>query len=239
METPSSTLGLKIFAVLGALVLLGLVSLPVFIGYLALSGKIPSMVQTENETPFTSTTTQLGELGSQCGGPARLPCKPGLTCSADPKVDNSTGVCEEAKPESPGQPQAGMSCAEMPCANGLYCRKTTQTCATIDETAPHVVSVTVASSQLVEGVYEVPVDTATKITVQTVNAEKVTMMLNPDEGFGTAGISQWLTSPKREKGGAYTAALTFRHEFKGSIEIVVTSKTGDSSTLLVPIASIK
>lgn len=42
--------------------------------------------------PQTKSEIGLGELGAECGGELRLPCKPGLKCSKTVQ-DESKGVC--------------------------------------------------------------------------------------------------------------------------------------------------
>lgn len=96
MLKEDSTLGFKLLAALGVFGFLALISLPIVIGYFALSGKIPMLSTTEKtvQQPIpTVKTPELGEEGSACGGPARLPCKPGLACSNDASVSESTGTC--------------------------------------------------------------------------------------------------------------------------------------------------
>jgi len=44
----------------------------------------------------------LGELGAQCGGDLRLPCRPGLSCVRNQESD-ATGVCTKISDEKPGK----------------------------------------------------------------------------------------------------------------------------------------
>ena len=44
----------------------------------------------------------LGELGAQCGGDLRLPCRPGLVCLKNQEADQ-TGVCTKISDEKPGK----------------------------------------------------------------------------------------------------------------------------------------
>jgi len=53
-----------------------------------------------NEPPTTSEIG-LGELGAQCGGELRLPCKPGLRCSKVQKEPK--GICVKDSQVAPGK----------------------------------------------------------------------------------------------------------------------------------------
>lgn len=45
----------------------------------------------------------LGELGAQCGGDLRLPCKPGLNCAIPhPLLPTDAGVCSKLSDQEPG-----------------------------------------------------------------------------------------------------------------------------------------
>ena len=91
MAKEPSTLVFKLLAALGALSIVGMLFLAAF----ALR-----LIQQSYETGWKAPTRLngvLGELGSSCGGTAILPCKPGLTCSSDPNVKESEGVCVEEK----------------------------------------------------------------------------------------------------------------------------------------------
>ncbi|MBI4139225.1 hypothetical protein HY479_03710 [Candidatus Uhrbacteria bacterium] len=58
---------------------------------------IQKEVETETETPSVESfeapgaAPGLGDEGAACGGPARLPCKPGMTCQKE--AGASLGVC--------------------------------------------------------------------------------------------------------------------------------------------------
>ena len=64
-----------------------------------------SMRQQESQeavnVPQTKTQIGLGELGAECGGELRLPCKPGLKCSK--AGDDSKGVCVKDIQIDPGK----------------------------------------------------------------------------------------------------------------------------------------
>lgn len=84
MQTPTAEIVFRLLAILGGLVALVLFSTPFFLPRLLPPG---FLLPTETNT----TTSVLGELGSRCGGPALLPCKPGLVCSQNTR--EGAGVC--------------------------------------------------------------------------------------------------------------------------------------------------
>ncbi len=86
MSPQPPTLIFKLLAALGALALLALFAAPFFF-FKVVDHAFPSA------GPSTSFEVKLGEFGATCGGSSLLPCKSGLTCSADPQVKESIGVC--------------------------------------------------------------------------------------------------------------------------------------------------
>lgn len=55
----------------------------------------------QGQTPVTQTPG-LGELGAECGGEKRLPCKPGLNCVKTNPTD-TTGICNKVSNQEPGK----------------------------------------------------------------------------------------------------------------------------------------
>ncbi len=237
MKTPDATLVFKLLAALGGLAILALIALPFFFLRVILQ-TVPSA-----PTPPAETVSELGNLGAKCGGPALLPCKPGLICSSDPNVKESEGVCVTQAQASPSFQEISEPCGDTRgyCDAGLYCKKvaTGSICATIDATAPHVASVNITGATFENSIYRLPLNAAGNVVIQTANASGITLNLEPNEGYGTAGVSLWVTQPKRGTGGVYTSTLTLRHDFEGKLTMVVASKSGDTSYLSVNVASAK
>ncbi|GEM_PF-5396097 len=235
MEHKTSILVLKLFAVLG---LLGIM-LGAFVMYqvwLVVSKLEP-----------TAHTIPVGELGSSCGGEARLPCRPGLSCSNLVAGATSTGVCEKGASVSSQQSkfgvtdfrQLGETCGEnfIFCAPGLYCKKlqTSSACSQIDVAAPQAISIKVVGAQPQQGVYRAPSDTPLLVVVQTRNAKTVEIKLEVKDGW--TGSSLLLEATKHDGAGKYSARLTLRKGVAGVVGVTIKSKSGDTAYAAINVAS--
>lgn len=60
-------------------------------------GSARDRLRTQNET-----TIGLGELGAECGGEKRLPCKPGLNCVLS-APQSTQGTCQKINNQLPGK----------------------------------------------------------------------------------------------------------------------------------------
>src|SRR3989344_4185590 len=97
----SSATDLKIFIGLGLGALLLMFTLPVFLGYVTVLKYEGEQQMKQGQTADTYNEP-LGELGSHCGGPSRLPCRPGLTCNNDQNGKDSVGTCVASSSSSTG-----------------------------------------------------------------------------------------------------------------------------------------
>lgn len=255
MSSSQMHVELKFLAVLGVLAAIAIVSLPIVFSFLVLNGTIPSSLTQIPTTPSVNTASSghlgvststggLGELGSQCGGAARLPCKPGLSCSTEPDPLDHMGTCVTATStksvtnttSNPTYQQVGESCnwPEEVCASGLYCKHgpltTGSACASMDANAPHVSSLKVEGASFEQSIYRIPSSKVAQVSFQVVNGDTVVVKLIPSDG-GT------VTTPKQDKGGNYTAQLTLQKGYEGKLELTVYSKAKDSSVVSIDVAS--
>lgn len=246
MKNPvSADIPLKIFAWLGAVaVILMFATLAIFIRVLPVSVPFPA----QGDLGQAAYSEPLGELGSHCGGPERLPCKPGTQCSYAGTDTAQYGVCQPA-PTAAGAATA-LSQQDQPCGDsmfcdvGLYCKKIGSgaafygTCKTVDSLAPFVVSVAMDGMQPdPNGGYRAAAGTKATVRVQTVNAKVLTMELNVVNARVDA--TQSLGEVKAEGAGKYSATLNVVKGLSGKILITAESKTGDKSWLTIPISAIE
>jgi hypothetical protein len=114
----------KIPTAINALIVLGVIGpfivVALFSGLIALYVLSTAKHQT---AALPGNPATLGELGSRCGGPNLLPCKPGTVCSVGEEQWQTTyGECitDPSPPRTPGV--AGSVCdAENGCGPGLNC----------------------------------------------------------------------------------------------------------------------
>ena len=226
-----------ILAILGIVVALALLSSPTIFAYLQLSRQMDAAQ--EGTTLPTSTSTgafKLGELNSQCGGRAGLPCKPGLTCSASSGAQ-VLGTCQVATSTSEANMlpfvTLGQSCNAAPCDAGLYCQKGSSgsVCAPMDAQAPHVTSLKVEGASFEQSIYRLASGTSTQVTIQALNTAYVTLRVVPIQSQAS------VSAAKQANGGNYTAQLTLERGFRGRLEVTVRSKSGDSSSVSIDVAS--
>lgn len=80
-------------------IILGIIAV-IMIGVLAY-GLALRKQSTQNQSPVIHVPG-LGELGAECGGEKRLPCRPGLNCvKAAPR--DATGICQKVSDQEPGK----------------------------------------------------------------------------------------------------------------------------------------
>jgi len=155
----------------------------------------------------------LGELDSTCGGPNRLPCRPGLKCS-NANDFSKTGVCEKDLVSQPGARtyrQLGEACGysfpqSEDCAPGLVCRmanasSTRGLCAKAEKTSPQILKAKLEGAEPSGGEYLVSAKTGLSYSVETANAEVVRALWSPDKG------SPGETKLLRQAGGMFSNPL--------------------------------
>lgn len=240
MKKSFSPLDLKIFGWIGfAVMCLAILVLPVLLGHLI----------TWNRTPIQmSTTTSLGERGSVCGGPERLPCGAGLICAHEINSDAPAGICEPApeaatSTDSVSQSKNGLSASGESCAvystlghvcePALVCNEGVPglpVCGEATTSSPRILSVKLDGAQLNEGVYRVIVGTKTTVTIQAVNAKSV------QSNFGNLNEGQTLF--KQGKGGLYTQDLVFP-AYANELTLSAEGKDGTWSGLVMKVATVQ
>lgn len=220
-----------------------LVVLPLAFGYIVLMRYQSSVGNELGEEDIESLayTDPLGEEGSRCGGPDRLPCGAGLACMGATS-SSVYGVCEV--PESVSTStlrnlmQIGQSCVsdEVRCAPGLYCQQKMNTalCEKIDATAPHVASIKLEGAQPQSGKYLVQAGRAIQVVVQTVNASEAQIELLPSVGVTEIGTP---TPLQKGQGGLYTSQFVMPAGREAELRVTVWSTNRDRSTLSLQVAS--
>ncbi|MBI5654433.1 hypothetical protein HZC53_02135 [Candidatus Uhrbacteria bacterium] len=186
---PANNTDLKIFIGLGIVALALAVFAPAlwFIYVLTSQSLTPTATSTMSGAGKPAIQGHIGELGSTCGGVERFPCRPGLQCSTG--IDfTKYGVCE--KPAQTIQAatlmQMGESCDEAPCVPGLFCDQSKSTeqgwvCASQDGQSPSILKAKLDGAEPVTGKYLAASGAKIKLSVQTVNAEKVTVFFEPED----------------------------------------------------------
>lgn len=235
MPQKNDTADLKIFAVLGVIGLMLMIFGPAaWLTYRYMAQ------QPEISAPASPTTTKtmpsgpLGELDSTCGGPNRLPCRPGLKCSNG--IDYAkTGVCEKdlaaAKSGVPVYRQLGEACryafpVSEDCAPGLVClmanaSSTPGTCIQPEKTSPQIIRVKLEGAEPASGQYLVSAKKGLSYTVETLNAETVRALWNPDKGSpGESKLS-------RKTGGTFVNPL--KGEWKAGVAGTLTIRAFDKA----------
>ncbi|MFA6099940.1 MAG: hypothetical protein WC750_03615 [Patescibacteria group bacterium] len=82
-------------------IVLGIIAI-IMIGVLAYGLALRKQA-TQSQSP-TIQVPGLGELGAECGGEKRLPCRPGLNCVKTTPRD-ATGICQKVSDQEPGKVQ--------------------------------------------------------------------------------------------------------------------------------------
>jgi hypothetical protein len=142
------------------------------------------------ETLSDAPVGALGELGSTCGGPDRLPCRPGLTCSTNTDF-SKTGVCQkdEQASSAPGIAfrQLNETCAPPDfCAPGLFCSGADPSgvCLASDASSPNILKLKIDGAEPVEGGYAAAVGDKLKLQVGTINTEEIEAYFLPTDPLG-------------------------------------------------------
>lgn len=215
MPRKNQNTDLKAFAILGVVGLALLVFGPTAWLVWSVMTRPP-----EVQAPQTATTTvsgpvgALGEMNSTCGGPNRLPCRPGLKCSNGSDYAK-TGVCEKdesaAKSGSLVYRQLGEACryafpSSEDCVPGLICRmanasSTAGECAKPENTSPQILKVKLEGAEPANGEYLVSAKTGLSYLVETVNVDTVRALWSPDKG------SPGETKLLRQAGGTFLNPL--------------------------------
>jgi hypothetical protein len=240
-KSVSSGLDLKIFAWIGLAVMVALMVFPFVLGYFAVVA-YRSDILSAIDKGLPADTGLLGELGSRCGGPDRLPCRPGLECSelADPAA---YGRCIRPAWAGARIGQLNDACGEdLPdCAAGLFCKNPSGaeakgTCSTIDTaTDPHIVSVKLDGMSPDNGVYHAVDGTNATVRIQALNADRVSVRLKPKEG--AAGTTSTLGEVVKAEGGLFTAALEVRKGLDADLVVTARNDKGEFSAVSVAVAA--
>ena len=86
--------------------------------------KLAPLTDATNDSNNTQMVGELGEEGSMCGGPQRLPCNPGLVCDAT-NGEAKTGRCVKDMRAMSPLGEVGQSCGgDVGCSPGLMCVST-------------------------------------------------------------------------------------------------------------------
>lgn len=228
MKSPtSSATDLKILAVIGAVAMVAVFSAPLLLGYVVL------MKSASIDNGMLAADEPLGEKGSRCGGPEHLPCRPGLSCSAE---SGATGKCVEASEAPPAYPQLGGDCRtsdDPSCAPGLVCDVATGdsgTCKPADAASPHVSSVRLEGVQPKGGSYVGEPGAQALAHIQTINAKTVTVRLKAE------GQDSVLLDVAPAEGGIWTAAFDVPNASADLIVTAIADDGKDRSSLVLHIA---
>jgi hypothetical protein len=189
----------------------------------------------------------LGELGSVCGGSARLPCNPGLVCDiggGEYGVDEGRCVKDErdqAELMAEGEPCDQKTRA---CGPGLMCDipegAEEGTCMQAAPfTRPFIMSVIPEGMELISGAYRA--DPGSKITVRVhaVNVERGEMYLKPLE-VSHAGVLEEEKVADLEAAVApdeYTASFTVEEDLGANLIVVMRNGEGEEAQVSIHVAS--
>lgn len=193
--------------------------------------------------PASSTTQSangLGEEGSACGGPMRLPCRPGLSCET--AEAGELGVCVKAQPavESHRVGMLDEACGETSgrCGVGLACKTspgtTSGVCIGETATSPKVLSVRLDGMQQDQGWYRAEPGTDVKITVQAVNAKSASVYLEP---YSTGTARTKLVDLEREEGGTFVGTFKVPSHLNAELDVIVRDDGGSFSGMSVKAAA--
>lgn len=141
----------------------------------------------ESEDALPEDLGPLGELGSKCSGPLRLPCNAGLTCDlGDGQRGVDYGTCVKDDREPAELMSEGESCDQITraCGPGLKCEMPEGaeegTCVQmIPSTRPFIMSVIPEGMKLVRGAYQAEPGTEVTVRVNAVNVMGGDLYLKP------------------------------------------------------------
>jgi hypothetical protein len=189
----------------------------------------------------------LGELGSVCGGAARLPCNPGLVCDiggGEYGVDEGTCVKDEREPAelmAEGEPCDQKTRA---CGPGLTCDipegADEGTCVQAPvSTHPFIMSVIPEGMELIGGAYRADPGTEITVRVHAVNVERGEIYLKPLE-VSHAGVLEEEKVADLEAADApdeYTASFTVDDDLGASLIAVMRNGDGQEAQVSIHVAS--
>ncbi|MFZ2804559.1 MAG: hypothetical protein WA001_05040 [Patescibacteria group bacterium] len=234
---------LKAFAIIGLVGLVLFLGLATYLGFFVLVHLRTTPNAPQQPAQPSIYDEPLGELGSHCGGSQHLPCRPGLSCSNDPSMPDSMGVCSRGSAtgtvEFTGQP--GDACTSgTTCSPGLFCKglaSSAGSCATIADDSPHILSLELGGTQPLAGWYRAKPGTKVTVTVQATNADSATAKLENLPGTKTADAG--LTAFQQSPGGNYSATFIMPDNFSASLQVTVTAKNGDESSVAVKVGTVE
>jgi hypothetical protein len=183
---------------------------------------------------FIPPNEPLGELGSHCGGPLRLPCRPGLSCSVDGQETQALGLCVKPVGGIPITMQLNEACSlSTPCATGLFCAKDQGICKTIVNGSPRVTKLTLEGMQFDVGVYAAEAGKTVTIRVEVENATRVEARLRQGTGLTQLG------SMKSDGKGAYSVTFSVTPGMSGLLEVLATDPVKGTAALSAQVEALK
>jgi len=242
---------LKAFAVLGVIGLIAMIFGPVvWLTWSYMKNLPAARVSTSSTTTASGPVGPLGELNSTCGGPDRLPCRPGLKCSNGTDY-GKTGICIKdytpattnvVAPSGPITKQLGEACVQPDyCASGLVCAAgkqgnatTTGICQKIDASSPNILKLKLDGAAPLQGKYSAAAGSTIKLDIQTINADRVEAYFVPSD----APAKRQPIALKQGVGGTYQSAADFKVMSKMTGDFTVWVFKGASFAVLsLPFAS--
>lgn len=226
----------KILAIVGVLivVLIG--------GYLIWQG-----FEGESEDTLPEDLGPLGELGSKCSGPLRLPCNTGLTCDLEGGrhgEDYGTCVTDEREPAelmTEGQPCDQVTRA---CGPGLKCEipegAEEGTCVQmIPSTRPFIMSVIPEGMELISGAYQADPGTEVTVRVRAVNVEGGELYLKPLWVSHSGVLPDEKVSDLERQGESneYIGTFTVDESLGASLIAVMSGEDGQDAQVSINVAA--
>ncbi len=209
---------LSIFAWLGIGLIVLVVATTRLISVIEIRREIPmGMPNGAAPSQFIPPNEPLGELGSHCGGPLRLPCRPGLECSVDRGKTEVLGLCVQPQGVSEDVRQLGEVCdSSVPCAPQLVCAsaENQSICKTAENDTPKITTFTLAGAQFDSGIYSVPAGSTIVVHATITNARTVTLWSRPN-----AGELRNLGTLSKSSNG-YFRNFKLPVGFSGSVEVI-------------------
>jgi len=235
MKRPPSKRLLLICLWLGLGVLFIAIALTRYLHVVEVTREIPmGLPRGAAPSQFVPPDEPLGELGSHCGGPLRLPCRSGLSCSVDGQDTQVLGLCVKPVGGIPIMMQLNEACnLSTPCAAGLYCAKDQGVCKTIVNGFPRVTKLTLEGMQFDAGVYAAEAGKTVTIHVEAENAVTVVARLHQGSGLTQLG------SLKSDGNGSYSATFSVTPGMSGLLEILATDPAKGTATLSAQVEALK
>lgn len=210
--------------------------------------RLVSVLEVTREVPMGSSSgiaddqsipldEPLGELNSHCGGPLRLPCRPGLECSVDTRETESLGLCKKSSRVSVAAPrQLNEACeSSQPCAPGLFCKFEggASSCKTIVTGAPRVMSLKLVGAQQAEGVFRAKVGESIEIQVIAVNTKSARYRFRQGSTITDLGTMKAVSD------GNYVGSLTMKTGMSGVLEVMADDPARGTAMLNVVVAAVE